>query len=325
MLRGTGRSSRGGGAYSSRSTRWAILLFMGYWIMFAAELSMIRFTKGVDGRWVATTADQPAVWMSLTVLAVTVLSMVVSVLYIISWVKERRLRRWLWGYHELDGYDVIHIVAWMHVYQAATLVLYGLVLEGSFFAAGTVGSVFESAMYQMFLLILIPLWFRGRWEELGIKKPIKLWRMILTLLLLLLFIAQVMDLVVTKPVADWFGISLASEREQQIENEIVQAKNTNMLAAWASVLVIGILVPIAEELLFRGVVQTYLVRRLGALAGILLSSFWFALLHMDVALLAPLFVIGMGLGFVRHRYQSIWGAIVLHAINNMTGVLYYFQ
>lgn len=325
MLRGTGLSLHDGGAGRDRSTRWAILLFMGYWIMFAAELSMIRFTKGVDGRWVATTTDQPAVWLSVTILAVTVMSMVVSVLYISSWVKRRRQRHWLWGYHELDGQDVFHIVAWMHVYQAVTLILYGLVLEGTFFPTGTVGSVFESALYQLFLLLLIPLWFRGRWEKIGIKKPVKLWHMILTLLVLLFFIAQGMDSVVTKPVADWFGISLASEREQQIESEIVQAKNTNMLAALASVLVIGILVPIAEELLFRGVVQTYLVSRLGALAGILLSSFWFALLHMDVALLAPLFVIGIGLGYVRHRYQSIWGAVILHAINNMTGVLYYFQ
>ena len=320
MLTGTGLSQ-----YRHKSERWAILLFAGYWIMFAAELSLIRFIKGEDGRWVATTEEQPALWLSLVILAVTVLTIVISVRYVISWWRERKIRRWLWGDHELDGRDVLHIVAWMHVYQAATLILYGIFMEGTYFAGGTVGGVFESALYQLFLLFLIPLWFRGRWEEIGIKKPVKLWRMILTLLVLLLLISQAMDVLVTEPVADWFGLSLSSEREQQIAQEIAQAKETNILAAWASVLVIGILVPIAEELLFRGVVQTYLVKRIGAFAGIFLSSMWFALLHMDVALLAPLFVIGIGLGFVRHRYQSIWGAVILHAINNMTGVLYYFQ
>jgi len=46
---------------------------------------------------------------------------------------------------------------------------------------------------------------------------------------------------------------------------------------------------------------------------------------VDVALLAPLFVIGLCLGYLRHRFQSIWGAVVLHVINNLTGVLHYFH
>jgi membrane protease YdiL (CAAX protease family) len=301
------------------------MLFLGYWIMFAAELSLIRFQKDPEGRWVPSLADQPAVWLSIVVLVVCALSCVIMYCYFVCLYQERNGRSPLLAEHSLQGSDVVHVVAWVQIYQAISLFVYGLFLEAPFFLEGTAGGAFESASFQLLLLLVIPLWFRGRWEEIGLRRPVRLWRMILVLLVLLVLISQFLDVVVTKPVAHWFGLSLTSEREQKIENEIILAKENDLLAIGASILVIGLLVPLAEELLFRGVVQTYLVKRLGAAAGILISSLWFALLHMDVAFFAPLFVIGIGLGWIRHRYQSIWGAVVLHAVNNMSGVLYYFQ
>ncbi|WP_301173245.1 CPBP family intramembrane glutamic endopeptidase [Brevibacillus nitrificans] len=308
-----------------RSTPWAIMLFIGYWLMFAAEFSVIRFYRGEDGRWVASTMEQPPMWLSLTVLIITALSLIGAMGFVLSVWKQSRLSLWHWGDHDLTGNDVLHMVAWMHVFQTCTLLLYGLILEGTLFTEGTIGGAFESASFQVFLLTVIPLWFRGRLGEIGVRRPAQLGRMLITLLILFLFIAKVLDVAITNPLSDWLGLSLSSEREQQIEKEIVQAKQTDMLAAAASFLVIGIMVPIAEEILFRGVIQTYLVRRVGAVIGIVLSSLWFALLHIDLALFVPLFVIGLGLGFVRHRYDSIWGAVLLHAVNNLTGVLYYFQ
>jgi membrane protease YdiL (CAAX protease family) len=324
MLTGPGLSLASW-AGRQKSTPWAIMLFIGYWLMFAAEFSMIRFHLGEDGKWVASTTDVPEAWMGLVVFAVASLSLVGAIGYMYSLTRESKQTLWLWGNHELTGNDVVHIVAWMHVFQTIVLVVYGLVLEDTLFAVGTVAGTLESAVFQLFLLILIPLWFRGRLGEIGVRRPVRIKQMLVLLLLLFLLIALLLDVVVTNPIADWFGLSLSSEREQQIEKEIVTAKDTDMLAAVASLVVIGIMVPIAEEILFRGVIQTYLVRRIGAVAGIILSSLWFALLHIDVALFAPLFVIGLGLGFVRHRYQSIWGAVVLHAVNNMMGVLYYFN
>ncbi|TGU59385.1 CPBP family intramembrane metalloprotease, partial [Mesorhizobium sp. M00.F.Ca.ET.186.01.1.1] len=116
-------------------------------------------------------------------------------------------------------------------------------------------------VFQLFLLFLFPLCFRGRLGEIGVRRPVRIKQMLVLLLLLFLLIALLLDVVVTNPIADWFGLSLSSEREQQIEKEIVTAKDTDMLAAVASLVVIGIMVPIAEEILFRGVIQTYLVRR----------------------------------------------------------------
>ncbi|USG65873.1 CPBP family intramembrane metalloprotease [Brevibacillus ruminantium] len=304
---------------------WAALLFAGYWLMFAAEFFMIRLEQGTDGLWVATTAEEPAQWLVLSILCVSGLSFLISIGYVVQTVRSRGKQDWLWAPTEVTGSDVLHVVAWLHLFQTCTLLMYGLFLPSTLFPAGTLGSFLESASYQLFILILVPVLMRGRLREIGVSRPRNLGVMIVILIVLFLAVMLLLDAAVTKPFANWLGLALDSDREKLIEQEIVQAKDGNPLSILAALFVIGGLVPIAEELLFRGVVQTYLVNRLGALIGILLSSLWFALMHVDVALFAPLFVMGLCLGFLRYRFQSIWGAVLLHALNNMAGVLYYFQ
>ncbi|MBR8659916.1 MULTISPECIES: CPBP family intramembrane glutamic endopeptidase [Bacillales] len=324
MLTGPGMSLRGG-TEKRRSAPWAIPLFVGYWIVFAAELMMLRFDRGPDGRWIVSTAEVPELWLSLTVLAVVVISFVAAIGFAVNVWRDRQRTAWLLNDDAPTWSDLLHVVAWLQVFHACTLLLYGLILPYPLFVEGSVGSFFESASLQLFILIAVPLWFHGRMDEIGVCRPRRIGRMIAVLAVMFLLIMWVLDAVVTTPLADWFHLSLDSERERQIEQGIIQAKDRDIWAVAASVLVIGILVPIAEELLFRGVFQTILVQRLGAFVGIVLSSLWFALMHVDVALLAPLFVIGLCLGYLRHRFQSIWGAVVLHVINNLTGVLHYFH
>ncbi|TGV22093.1 CPBP family intramembrane metalloprotease, partial [Mesorhizobium sp. M00.F.Ca.ET.186.01.1.1] len=124
MLTGTGLSLASW-AGRQKSTPWAIMLFIGYWLMFAAEFSMIRFHLGEDGKWVASTTDVPEAWMGLVVFAVAALSLVGAIGYMYSFARESKQTLWLWGNHELTGNDVVHIVAWMHVFQTIVLVVYG--------------------------------------------------------------------------------------------------------------------------------------------------------------------------------------------------------
>ncbi|MEJ8546125.1 CPBP family intramembrane glutamic endopeptidase [Brevibacillus borstelensis] len=308
-----------------KAKSWAIVLFIGYWVMFAVELLMVRFQRRADGLWVATTAEEPGMWLVILILSVTGLSLLASIPYAIQTARNRKRRDWLWAPSDVTGTDVLHVVAWLHVFQACTLLLYGLVLPATFFPAGSVGSFIESASFQLFILVLVPLMLQGRLDQIGVRRPRQLGWMIAALILLFLAVMLLLDVAVTKPVAEWFGLALDSERERQIEQEIVHARERNGWAVLTSMVVIGGLVPIAEELLFRGVVQTYLVSRMGTVIGIFISSLWFALMHVDIALFAPLFAMGIFLGYLRHRFQSIWGAVILHALNNMAGVLYYFQ
>ncbi len=83
--------------------------------------------------------------------------------------------------------------------------------------------------------------------------------------------------------------------------------------------------PVSEEVLFRGVLQPWLQRRLGPTSGILISSLAFAVLHYDAwPAPLPLFVLSLFLGYLAYRTGSLVGPITLHCTFNavsMCGLL----
>jgi membrane protease YdiL (CAAX protease family) len=76
---------------------------------------------------------------------------------------------------------------------------------------------------------------------------------------------------------------------------------------------------VAEELLFRGVLQGSLENRYGRWPGILLTSLLFALLH-DPWRFVPILFIGGLFGYLVSRGHSIYYGMVAHAITNSTSV-----
>ena len=72
--------------------------------------------------------------------------------------------------------------------------------------------------------------------------------------------------------------------------------------------------PIAEELLFRGVVLRQL-RPWGKQTAILVSAIAFGLFHGNVIQIPFAFMVGLVLGYVTVEYSIFW-AIVLHVFNN---------
>ncbi|NGQ96513.1 CPBP family intramembrane metalloprotease [Brevibacillus sp. SYP-B805] len=312
---GSGRETRG-------SRRWAVPLFLGFLFTTLAELTTIRFVPGKDGRWVVRTAEDPGDGIILFVLGVSLLTLVCGIGFLIQWARERiRGGGGLWPSRMVSGTDVIVTCAWLQLLQIVFLFVTELFLPPTLFAEGTAAGMLESASLQFFILAVAFFRFRGRGTALGFCRPRRPGRMLAAILLLLGLILFVLDLVVTNPVADLFHLSLDSEREQQIQQEILASQSRDPLHFWANVAIVGLIVPLAEEILFRGVIQTYLVHRFGAIIGIGVSSFWFALLHVDPALFAPLFAIGLALGILRHRFQSLWGAIILHSLNNLFSVM----
>lgn len=72
--------------------------------------------------------------------------------------------------------------------------------------------------------------------------------------------------------------------------------------------------PIAEELLFRGIVLRTL-KPWGKQTAILISALVFGLFHGNVVQIPFAFAVGVVLGYVAVEYSIVW-AIVLHVINN---------
>ena len=80
-------------------------------------------------------------------------------------------------------------------------------------------------------------------------------------------------------------------------------------------LYVGLFAPVAEEILFRGLLLRML-RPYGKRFAILATAFLFAMFHGNFVQSPYAFVIGLVLGYVAVEYSMVW-AMVLHMINNM--------
>ncbi len=75
-----------------------------------------------------------------------------------------------------------------------------------------------------------------------------------------------------------------------------------------------VLAPVAEELLFRGVLHQSLRKRLGVVAATGASAALFAVLHLQPQLIPQLFVLGVVLAQAFERTGSLFPAIGLHTV-----------
>ena len=93
-------------------------------------------------------------------------------------------------------------------------------------------------------------------------------------------------------------------------------------ALWLLVLAFCVAAPITEEFfargfLYRGWSESFL-RPVGAI--VLSSLVWTALhLQYDWFFLGEVFSIGLLLGYLRYRSNSIWLTVILHGLNNLAG------
>lgn len=78
---------------------------------------------------------------------------------------------------------------------------------------------------------------------------------------------------------------------------------------------VGILAPISEEILFRGVLLRSL-QPFGKKFAILASAFLFGIFHGNLVQSPFAFVIGLILGYTASEYSILW-AMVLHMFNNL--------
>ena len=88
-----------------------------------------------------------------------------------------------------------------------------------------------------------------------------------------------------------------------------------------TLVLVGLLGPIAEEIFFRGFVLPGLINRLGVGRALVISSLVFGLFHIDPGAIVPTFALGLALGWVYLKTRSIWPAIFAHGLHNTVAVL----
>lgn len=88
-----------------------------------------------------------------------------------------------------------------------------------------------------------------------------------------------------------------------------------------SVLVLGGLAPVAEELIFRGLLYGWVSGRWGTRAGFVVSSIAFAAAHYEPAHILLVLPLGFLFGYLRRRTDSLLPSIAAHIVNNSFAVL----
>jgi len=92
--------------------------------------------------------------------------------------------------------------------------------------------------------------------------------------------------------------------------------NNNYLSFFLLFLTTTLLAPLFEEIIFRGILLPTLSRDFGKILGIIVSAFVFALAHLSLGEMPPLFVLGVGLGITRIVSGSLFSSVVMHSLWN---------
>ncbi|HMO58797.1 MAG TPA: CPBP family intramembrane metalloprotease [Roseiflexaceae bacterium] len=163
-----------------------------------------------------------------------------------------------------------------------------------------------TTVFYLLLIAAVGHWIARRtgWAALGVRAAAGRWYLALLPLLLL-------SLGLPAFVAGMLGSAADSAQLMLISGgEPLTFGRVLMLLP-----LVGLLVPCAEELVFRGVLQPLVGRHLGR-AAIPLVALLFAVMHPIVAIMPALALLGLCCGMLRAASGSIVPGVVLHAAQN---------
>jgi membrane protease YdiL (CAAX protease family) len=96
--------------------------------------------------------------------------------------------------------------------------------------------------------------------------------------------------------------------------QFVDEQKSFSLIDRSAFLILGIHASLLEESLFRGYLQKGLSQKFGPQIAIIISAAVFALYHLNFSLVALLgkFILGVGLGLISQRQNSLMPSAVAH-------------
>jgi uncharacterized protein len=83
-----------------------------------------------------------------------------------------------------------------------------------------------------------------------------------------------------------------------------------------------IIASIAEEGLFRGFLQVTLEKKGDITRAVLLSAISWTLVHMNIYWSIQIFLMGILMGYLAWRTDSIVPAVIMHGLNNLLALLF---
>ena len=114
------------------------------------------------------------------------------------------------------------------------------------------------------------------------------------------------------------------EQLPDLPNIVEQEFDTLLSTRWGY-LTIGLLAPVAEEIVFRGAILKTLLTKYRPWVAIALSALLFSVGHLNPAQMPHTLLVGLLLGWLYYRTDSIIPGVVYHWVNNTVAyVLYNF-
>ncbi len=110
------------------------------------------------------------------------------------------------------------------------------------------------------------------------------------------------------------------QQETQVQQKNFPTSVTDPLLI-LTIFIVTILVPVSEEMLFRGLAYVALRNRFGKAVGMLLNALLFAMLHGLIFHFLPIFLIGLGLAFIYEKTRSLIPCIIAHTLINLVAII----
>lgn len=113
-----------------------------------------------------------------------------------------------------------------------------------------------------------------------------------------------------------------SERNNRLVEQFIDMKSYSDLAI--NLWVMAVLPAVGEELLFRGVIQPTLMKKVPVHAAIWITALLFGAMHQNLINLVPLTLLGGMIGYLRVWSGSLWLPILAHYANNSLLLVFTF-
>jgi uncharacterized protein len=156
--------------------------------------------------------------------------------------------------------------------------------------------------------LVVIVWGKRTWSDLGFQPlSIKWLRISVWLAIVLVFVRMIIGalLAVRYP-------SLAEGME-----DILFTADNDLLTTLGVLVLIAFVIPLWEELFFRGFLYKWFRNRLGVWAAIGLSALLFGVFHLIPLQMLLAGVMGIALAWVYEHSESLWAPILMHMINNL--------
>jgi len=169
------------------------------------------------------------------------------------------------------------------------------------------------AICIMAAIYLVAVRWRGvSWHELGFRSAAPGWYRRAALLALLAFPLTI--------AVNFFVQRLTGGTSVNPQFDVVAPIGFSWFALVGMLLTVGVLVPIVEEVLFRGILYRWLRERWSVPGAAIASALCFSVLHGIPWLIPAIAVLGILLAIIYENSGSVWPAALAHGLYNSISV-----